>query len=178
MMRFLHGWRRRDHIALALSAFFLLVLAIEWMADGMFHTRTVPPAHQTPSDAAPPAPTMPRLDQGYAIVAERPLFMETRRPYVPPPMATPAGTAAAPPEPLTLLATVLMEGRQIALIQSQRDNRIQMLSQGEALAGWTLVDVQPGFVLLRRGNDNRRLDLVVKPGDRTRNASPQKTGEQ
>ena len=170
------GWRRCDQIALVLAGFFLLVLISEWLMDSAFEPRT---SHRPPrpeQSSTPALPAVRPMDLDYAVVSERPLFIDTRRPYVSPPPAAAAVAPIAPPEPMTLLATVLTEGRQVALVQSQRDNRIQKLGIGETVSGWVLAEVQSDFVTLRRGNETRRLDLVVKPGDPPA-AAPAKTEE-
>ncbi len=166
MSRLFSGWLQRDKVALALAGVFLVALVIEWSASGLFTTRST---EISPAPAFPPAsnPVAAPPVKDFSVMAERPLFMDTRRPYIPLPSALQVIAEAVPPEPMTLLATVLAEGQQIAIIQSQRDNKTQKLAVGEAIAGWTLAEVGPGFVTLQRGNDVRRLDLTVKPGDPT-----------
>ncbi len=166
MIALLQGWRRRDRIAMALASFFLMVLAIEWIASGLFSARSNRDAATSEIPASSASVPMPAL-KDYTVMSERPLFIETRRPYVPTPSSLPAAAAAAPPEPLTLLATVLADGHRIALVQSQRDNRTQKVEVGAVLFGWTLAEVESDFVTLRRGNESRRLDLLVKPGNPT-----------
>lgn len=163
-------WRRRDYVALGLAGGFLLIFIVEWLSSGFFEAAPyAPPA--TLADAPTPTSVPPDSeDRDYAVMAARPLFIDTRRSYVPPSAA--ATAPASPPEPLTLLATVLTEGHQVALVQAQRDNRIQKLGVGETVSGWTVVEVYAGYVTLRRGNETRRLDLVVKPGEKLPTVTP------
>lgn len=171
MSSWMTGWRRQDQAAGLLASVCLVLWAVQWVADGRFTVPRLPERPVPTVEAAPRAtPALP-LNVDDAVIAARPLFIETRRPYVPPAPAATSESPAAPPEPLTLLATVMAEGRLIALIQSQRDSRIEKLGIGEAIAGWTLADVQSGHVILKQGTESRQLDLLVVPGDAGRAAS-------
>lgn len=163
MNDWLTGWRTVDRVAIALAGVCLLVLGSLWFLDGRFSSAAmVVPAMETqPAPALDSASVNVNLD--YQALANRPLFIDTRRPYVPPSVATPA-QPAAPPEPMALLATVMSGTTHLALIQLQRDNRTQKVAVGEAIAGWTLTEVQSGFVTLTRSTESRRLELVVKAG--------------
>lgn len=165
------GWRRRDQVAGLLGGIFLLLWAVQWIADGRFtvprlSAPSVPAVH-----AEPPLESTAPIPVDDAVIAARPIFIATRRPYVPPAESAAPAAPVAPPEPMTLLATVMAEGRQVALIQSQRDNRIEKLGIGDAIAGWTLAEVHTGHVILERGTESRQLDLVVQPGVPARHPS-------
>ncbi len=113
------GWSPMERGALVFASLCLLALVAETLWDGRF---VVPkaPAHTTVASGkdAPASPPIPALSMN--VLAERPLFIDTRRPYVPLTEPAMAATPTDPPEPLTLLATVLAEGRQRWTIMIRR----------------------------------------------------------
>ena len=112
---------------------------------------------------------IPPIDAFSAII-DRPLFMENRKPFVPPPVPVKAKKPkrprpAAPDilEQVLLSAVVLTKHKRIALIQIDRNKKLQKLMQGEKLHGWTLTSIQSGGISVQRGSKTRHIALTVKP---------------
>jgi hypothetical protein len=121
---------------------------------------TVPAVSPMPRFALPPR-------QHYASVTGRPLFALTRRlavsePVVPedvaeaPEAATleaaaPPAPQPAPPPPLdiTLRGIVVDGARRIAIAGPAGDTRPRALRQGDRYAGWIVIEILPGAVILR-----------------------------
>jgi hypothetical protein len=105
----------------------------------------------------------------YDQIIERPLFMQDRRPYVAEGLAqTPQKnrrqkpTARIAQDEYILSAVIITSKKRIALLQSQREKKLQKLHQGDELDGWTLTDIQPAWVSLKKGAEIKQLDLTVK----------------
>ena len=110
----------------------------------------------------------------WQVIAERPLFSEARRPYVPPP-PPPAPRIAAPPPPAQparipfdlgrykLVGVAQSEDYRGILIADARTSRTVRLRVGETLDGWTLRRVESREAALERGEETVRLTL---PGAR------------
>ena len=114
----------------------------------------------------------------FSEIIERPLFMDTRRPYVAP-VSADAKKHKRPhqtePDILTLIslsAIVITNEKHIALIEDNRTGKLQQLHQGEMYGGWTLTDVGTNSIAMQKGPDTRNIELVVKPS-RTPRAKPQ-----
>ena len=111
---------------------------------------------------------IPSVD-AFSEIIERPLFMENRRPFVPPaPVVTEKPETPRPAEPdittqISLRATIIIGDKRIALIQVLGDGKQQTLRQGEAFNGWTLADIQTDSISMKKGNEVRRIDLNTGP---------------
>lgn len=109
---------------------------------------------------------------------ERPLFSPSRRPPPPaiaaaPPPPPPAKPAPPPQPQLTLIGTVLGEGRSIGVFVDQTTKGIVRLSTGEGHDGWTLQSVQERAATLER--DRRDVTLALpasKPTDQATASIP------
>ena len=44
----------------------------------------------------------------------------------------------------------------------KKSNKLRKFDQGDELDGWTISDIQPTRVLLKKSNENRQLELAVK----------------
>ena len=104
----------------------------------------------------------------FSEIIERPLFMDTRRPYVAP-VSTDAnkhkGLRQTEPDILTLIslsAIVITNEKRIALIEDNRTGKLQQLHQGEMYGGWTLTDVGTNSIAMQKGPDTRNMELIVK----------------
>ena len=111
---------------------------------------------------------LPSID-AFSEIIERPLFMENRRPFVPPaPVVTKKPETPRPAEPdittqISLRATIIIGDKRIALIQVLGDGKQQQLRQGEAFNGWTLAEIQTDSISMKKGNEVRRIDLNTGP---------------
>lgn len=113
----------------------------------------------------------------YDQIVERPLFMQDRRPYAPEQVVE-ASQSNSRNKPVArtaqndyMLSAVIITGnKRIALLQSNRNNKLQKLNQGDELDGWTLTDVQPAQVSLTKGTEVMQLELVIKGSPKQANA--------
>ncbi len=102
-------------------------------------------------------------------VIQRPLFNETRLPFVAPEpehlVAKPESKRNRPAkkqEELSLSAVVMTPEIQIAILQSGRNKTLQRVVLGEMIDGWSLDEVTPHSVQLKRGEEIKRLELEIK----------------
>ena len=114
----------------------------------------------------PPVPETPVFDmrdeETYSVILERPLFSPSRRPAGPAQATTSATTAS---DGLTLLGVASGAGRTVALIRSGTGTPAIKAQPGEEVAGWQLVEVAAGTVVLERQGGRLHLDLPFKaPG--------------
>jgi hypothetical protein len=120
-------------------------------------------------------PEQPRLEpsmRAYPETMARPLFMRSRAPFVPPPPAEsvpfmpalPAQPPIVPPQPVVdgdvRVFGVLADGRAArALLTSNSKPDGDWLRVGEAIGGWTLVEITSEGVVLSAGPQQRTLRL-------------------
>ena len=104
----------------------------------------------------------------FSEIIARPLFMDTRRPYVAP-VSTDANKhkrlRQTEPDILTLIslsAIVITNEKRIALIEDNRTGKLQQLHQGEMYGGWTLTDVGTNSITMQKGPHTKNMELVVK----------------
>jgi len=132
----------------------------------------------------------------YAAIIERPLFVENRQPYVEDETVVEtknpvknARDRRKIKDNFLLSAVIITNEKRIALIQSGRGRKIQKVYLGEAIDDWTLTDVQTGEISLSKGNEVKKLELLVKsspkllapapgtPSPKTKARSPAKSPE-
>lgn len=117
----------------------------------------VPAPTGTAQDAADAVPDLAPLD-AYATVAERPLFLPGRRPFA-------AAKAAPPPPPPAPGGVPALKGifvtaeRAVALFQLPDVAQYIVGERGSTVGSWTVEDIGPGRVKLRRGATGRVLLL-------------------
>lgn len=96
-----------------------------------------------------PMPSQPILAMpdkaSLAVIVERPVFSQTRRPS-----GGVAGEQATSTE-FTLSGVVISATQRSALVQPDNGGIIQRLKEGEEIAGWTLVEIAPDRIIVRRG---------------------------
>ena len=132
----------------------------------------------------------------YAAIIERPLFIANRQPYVEDetdvetkkPVKN-ARDRRKIKDNFLLSAVIITNEKRIALIRSGRGRKIQKVYLGEAIDDWTLTDVQTGEISLSKGNEVKKLALLVKsspklialapgtPSTKTEASSPAKPPE-
>jgi hypothetical protein len=94
------------------------------------------------------------------VIAQRPLFSETRRPDEP---------EAPAPEPTTIqaldgleLSAVLIDGPvHRVLIKDPKTQGTLRLAQGDQVRGWTIERIQPAGIQLALGERTEQLELRV-----------------
>jgi hypothetical protein len=100
-----------------------------------------------PSALAPtsPQPALIIPDRAsLAVILERPVFSETRRPRG-------TGGAQATPIDFTLLGVVISDRQRSALIRTGKGEAVQWLTESEDIAGWKLVQIASDRIVVRRG---------------------------
>lgn len=80
-----------------------------------------------------------------AVIVERPVFSQTRRPS----MAPVAGVPATAMD-VTLSGVVISGNERSALVRRGNDGVVQRLKVGEEVAGWTLVEIALDRIVVRR----------------------------
>lgn len=83
--------------------------------------------------------------QSLAVILERPLFTQTRRPS-----GIAAGSTQGMAVDFSLSGVVISGGVRSALIRSGTNGVVQQLKIGDAIGGWTLVEVAADRVVVRR----------------------------
>jgi hypothetical protein len=120
-------------------------------------TAAPPPAPLAEANLAAQRFEAPPEDAFDEIVL-RPLFFESRRPFVPP-----ADVAAAEPAPAEALAvelvgTLVTEQDRAALVQPEGERAVWR-RKGEKIAGWELRRIEPDEITLHRGDEITTLSL-------------------
>jgi len=120
-----------------------------------------------PSEKLPGKELSPLSD--YVQIIERPLFRKDRRPFVPDESVVDekkqkrkSSVSRMKPDELHLSAVIITNETRIALIQSGRNKKIQKVILGEVIDDWTLDDVQPGLISLKKGDEVKTLELLIK----------------
>lgn len=107
--------------------------------------------------------TLP-LPEDFNAIAERPLFVSTRRPPEPlPPAAEPEPVPDTRHAPTFVLLAVVRDGeRRIALIASGPDQEPEQFEIGDAVAGWKLTDIARESVRLSYEKEETQLFMRVR----------------
>jgi type II secretory pathway component PulC len=125
-----------------------------------------PAALGTPAPTAPEATFSMPDRESLAVILERPLFSQTRRPS-----GVASDDARAGSIDFTLAGVVISGSERSALIRPGNAKIVQQLKQGETIAGWTLVEITADRVVVRRDAIETEIFLdytaPVPPGPRT-----------
>ncbi|WP_237481961.1 hypothetical protein [Lichenibacterium dinghuense] len=112
--------------------------------------------------AASASPTRADPSAEFRAMVERPLFSPSRRPP-PPPLAAlppPVLPEPAPSAPdLTLSGVIAGGGGGVALVRRPQDGAPVRVALGGQIDGWTLSEIRPRTVVLRRDDRSVTLDL-------------------
>jgi len=125
----------------------------------------------TPGSAPEAALALPPPEQ-FAVIVERPLFAQTRRPPPPAPEAPEAApesvaveAAPLPPQPplpaldFTLVGIVTAGGERYALVQRQSDGAVVEVPEGGDISGWFAVLIDSEHAVFRQGGIEEELVL-------------------
>ncbi|MCZ6804298.1 MAG: hypothetical protein O7D86_10290 [Proteobacteria bacterium] len=102
----------------------------------------------------------------YDEIVNRPLFFEDRKPYVYVEPETP--TREVRPklmritEQYSLNAVIITSDVKLAIIESGRKKSLTRITLGESIDGWTLENIEPRSILLKKGDETKNLELEVK----------------
>lgn len=137
------------------------VVALELSSDLQLAPEVTAAAPATLAGAEPEASRFePPPPDAFDEIALRPLFFESRRPFVPAPVD--AGLVEAPPEeePLAveLVGTLVSEQSRAALLQPAGQDA-SWRREGDKIAGWRIGRIERDGVTLRHGEDSKQLEL-------------------
>jgi hypothetical protein len=120
-----------------------------------------------PSAAPPTAkPIQIASAQSYAAIADRPLFIETRRmpKDEPPPAAAPSEVAvslgpASALDGLTLSGIVMSGGTRVALVKAATGESPPALKEGDEFRGWHVEKIEAEAVVLTAQGEEKRIEF-------------------
>ena len=118
-------------------------------------TQAAAPAAAAAADpVAPAAPASFAVPNrgSLAVIVERPVFSESRRPS-----ATDEGPA--PALNFTLVGVVISDRERSAIIQSLHGGAVQRLAEGEDVGGWIVVDIAPDHIVVRHDTTEAEMSL-------------------
>jgi len=152
--------RRRVVVAWLLGA---ALFALGWVVYGEAGNLLASPDIRAESAATPDPPTsassapflaMPSRDS-LAVILERPVFSETRRPK-----EESSGTAATPSD-LRLAGVIIAGSERSVLVQSGAGTEFHRLKVGDdiGIGGWMLVEITVDRIKIRRGTIETELLL-------------------
>ena len=104
----------------------------------------------------------PVAEGRFRAMAERPLFSPTRRPPPAPatPLDVPALPVLPPPAPnLTLSGVITGGGGGVALVRRPQDAAPIHVALGGTVDGWTVAEIRPRAIVLRRDARSVTVDL-------------------
>jgi type II secretory pathway component PulC len=107
--------------------------------------------------ADPVAPAAPAsivvLDRdSLAVIVERPVFAESRRPSA-------SAEGPAPALDFTLVGVVISDRERSAIVQPPHSGAVQRLAEGEELDGWIVVDIAPDHIVVRHDTTEAEMPL-------------------
>ncbi len=150
--------RVRPVTLLLLAVITSLGLVIGWQAD---HepalTATAPPTGRPATLPAVPklARPLPAIS-AFSDIAERPLFVEARRPPAP---AVETAAKGEPAPQWNLVGTAITSGGRAALLFDERTREFLVMRPGTRQAGWALADIQAERVVLEKGQSKHEIEL-------------------
>jgi len=131
---------------------------------------------QTMPLPAQPDFTMPAKGS-LAVILKRPVFSQTRRPS-----ADAGDGASTTPIEFTFSGVVISGGDRTALVVPGNGGIAQQLTVGEDIAGWTLVEIAPDRIVIRRDTVEAEVFLdyaaPAPPGLRTESRKEAPAAEQ
>lgn len=131
-------------------------------------------AQEPPKDPAG-IPELPAVED-LSETLERPLFMKTRRPPEAPvaPAVEAAPVKVAKEEaPADLTGIVNGPDLHYAILTNRATKEVLHVRKGEKIEEWSLQEIGPRYVVLRRGPGSLRLELFEdkEPGERSKQSS-------
>ena len=121
--------------------------------------------------------TLPQFDteeepdniQNYSAIIKRPLFVNDRRPYVPPVVEIVETTIeeVQPDTPnldgYSLSAVIISGQKKIALISTPGGESVEHLTLSDKLNSWELKEIQANYIIFVLEDEQVKLELAVKP---------------
>jgi type II secretory pathway component PulC len=100
---------------------------------------------------APLSVVIPDRDS-LAVIVERPVFSESRRP-------TRSDEGPAPTLEFTLVGIVISDRERSAIVQPPHGRTVQRLAKGDQVGGWILVDIAPDHIVVRHDTTEVEMPL-------------------
>lgn len=108
--------------------------------------------------------SLPSLDQAYTEVAERPLFVPTRR--LSPPLP-PEAQSTMHKGQYTLTGVILAKGKNIALLREVANGKMVRAEQGSELNGMQVERLEAEKIILKQGGEREEVLLKIPPLSKT-----------
>jgi len=145
------------------SVVLLLVLFEQFQVYELHYEEVVQSSSSSLSMPSSQDARIPALSD-YISMVERPLFMDTRRHYVPEVSIDPNSQVVEQTShnQFSLSGIVLAEGQRLALIQVAPGGKIERLKQGESLHGWIVSEINASQATLKNSTEVIHLELQVK----------------
>ncbi len=130
-------------------------------------TEVAPEPAESAADNAVARGFVPRFQlppaEDFQEINQRPLFVDGRRLPQPEPEGTPKPAPESSPLPkhLGLTAVLVTEDGASALIVDRNEKKTLSLRQGDELAGWKIVGIQPDRVVLSQGGSSQEMLLRI-----------------
>ena len=191
------GGRRPSALLIGLCLILGGVIYLE-LSFGPSHPAASPIAPDPPEPAVLPAAdpgfTMKPLDD-FSEIAQRPLFIPSRRPLPPDTEPPRPGPRKAERHRFTLKGVVIVADERMAVLQRRRGRTVLRVVEGQQIDGWLVEAIMPDHVVLRQGETREEVALrdilktpsrakvrKVAPGTPTapaaKRVSPTEAGEQ
>jgi len=160
----------------ALCLGLLTIVALELVAGGQGIRAEI---YGKPSAVHPPDPVEPEAIEFHApppnvidVVAARPLFSPSRRPYVTP-------FVASDPEDVTfeLIAVLLTESRRAGLVRIGAQEQAVWVHERDWLSSWQVEKILADGLRLHRRNEIRIVNLRSDPAGESVTITPAKLAE-
>lgn len=180
------------YILLVLCIGLVILLSLKMLVSSQPPSYSVITPEQVPEQVdagtienqAPQAEISPKALSAYDAIIQRPLFSQTRRPFVPPTIQEPSPIEAPPPRveepmPITLIAVIMHAHKRIAILRNDTNQKLSRLLEDESIDGWQLKELTPDSAQLVKGAEIMDLKLHVsrsKPVNippQTSNLAPQ-----
>ncbi|MDH3639909.1 MAG: hypothetical protein OES09_15820 [Gammaproteobacteria bacterium] len=147
---------------LLLAAMALLGLVVGWQVNQGVASPVEPSRGAV--DRSDSVPAVPKLSSqlppltAFNDIAERPLFVQTRRPPAPA-GADEVGSKNNPAPQWNLVGTAITSENRAALLFDTRNNKFLVMSAGMGDAGWELAEIEPEGVVLQNGEAKHEIKL-------------------
>jgi type II secretory pathway component PulC len=132
-----------------------LCVLLGWTIQRQITTLPVTRAAAPPADPVAPAAlaSFAVPDRGsLAVIVERPVFSESRRPSA-------SEEGPAPALDFTLVGVMISDRERSALVQSPHGGAVQRLAEGEEVDGWIVVDIEPDHIVVRHDTSEAEMPL-------------------
>ena len=140
---------------LSVAVCVLLSWTIQREITALPSTQAAAPAAAPLADpVAPAAPaSFVAPDRGsLAVIVERPVFSESRRPSA-------SDEGPAPALDFTLVGVVISDRERSAIVQSPHGGAVQRLAEGDEVGGWIVVDIAPDHIVVRHDTTEAEMPL-------------------